>query len=158
MRIIMYVLIVVAFIGIIGVPCEYLLEHLRIVKQYKAIRQDIDYKIRVWDSIAKSYDSVREAYEKGYAIARLVIYHHELEMLEEAYENGLCPVDWTERNVNNNENDERGLSKILRRENQREHPAGDSSARSICFDGLLQSGTGVRAGDSTEREELPRVS
>ena len=158
MRIIMYVLIVVAFIGIIGVPCEYLLEYLRIVKQYKVIRQDIDYKIRVWGSIAKSYDSVREAYEKGYAIARLVIYHHELEMLEEAYENGLCPVDWTERNVNNNENDERGVSKILRRENQREHPAGDSSARSICFDGLLQSGTGVRAGDSTEREELPRVS
>ena len=158
MRIIMYVLIVVAFIGIIGVPCEYLLEYLRIVKQYKVIRQDIDYKIRVWGSIAKSYDSVREAYEKGYAIARLVIYHHELEMLEEAYENGLCPVDWTERNVNNNENDERGVSKILRRENQREHPAGNSSARSICFDGLLQSGTGVRAGDSTEREELPRVS
>ena len=158
MRIIMYVLIVVAFIGIIGVPCEYLIEHLRIVKQYKAIRQDIDYKIRVWDSIAKSYDSVREAYEKGYAIARLVIYHHELELLDEDYKNGLCPVDWTERNVNNNENDERGVSKILRRENQREHPAGDSSARSICFDGLLQSGTGVRAGDSTEREELPRVS
>ena len=158
MRIIMYLLIAVAFIGIIGVPCEYFIVYFRQYKQYKAERQELEYNIRVWDSIAKTYDSIEEAYEKGYAIARLVIYHHELELLDKGYKNGLCPVDWTERNVNNNENDERGVSEILRRENQREYPTGDSSTRSICIDGLLQSRTGIRAGDSTEREELPRVS
>ena len=158
MRIVMYILIAIAFIGIIGVPCEYLIGYIRQFRQFKAERSAIEYNIRVWESIAKSCNSIDEAYEKGYAIARLIIYHHELEMLIEAFENGLCPVDWTERNVNNNENDERGVSKILRREDQREYSAGDSSARSISIDRLLQSRTGVRAGDNTEREELPRVS
>ena len=47
-----------------------------------AEHKDIELNIRVWESIALSCDPVEDAYDKGYAIARLVIYHHELEELE----------------------------------------------------------------------------
>ena len=68
------------------VPAELYIGYLHNKKQYKAARQEIEYDIRVWESIAKSCDDIEEAYEKGYAIARLVIYHYRLDMLDEYYD------------------------------------------------------------------------
>ncbi|WP_019678180.1 hypothetical protein [Ruminococcus flavefaciens] len=81
MRLIAYILIAIAFIAIIGVPIEALVEHIRKGSAYRAARKEIEANIRVWESIAKSCDPITDAYDKGYAIARLVIYHHELDEL-----------------------------------------------------------------------------
>ena len=81
MRIAAYILIAIAFIAIIGVPIEALVEHIRKGSAYRAARKEIKTSIRVWESIAKSCDPITDAYDKGYAIARLVIYHHELDEL-----------------------------------------------------------------------------
>lgn len=78
-----YTIIAAAVVGIIGVPTEYLIGYLRERKAYRKAHEDIELNIRVWTSIAASCDPVRDACDKGYAIARLVIYHHELEDLEE---------------------------------------------------------------------------
>lgn len=78
----MYVIIAAAILAMLLVPVELSMEYIKKHKQYKAEHKDIELNIRVWESIAKSCDSVTEAYDKGYAIARLVIYHHELEELE----------------------------------------------------------------------------
>lgn len=77
-----YTLIAVAVGGIIGVPIEYLIGYLHERKAYRKAHDDIELNIRVWTSIAASCDPVRDACDKGYAIARLVIYHHELDELE----------------------------------------------------------------------------
>ena len=81
-RIMMYILIAISILAILLVPVELSSEYIQKRKQYKKEQNEIEFNIRVWESIAKSCDSITEAYDKGYAIARLVIYHHELEELE----------------------------------------------------------------------------
>lgn len=86
----MYALVAVAILAMLLVPVELASEYIRKHRQYKAKHKDIEFNIRVWESIAKSCDSITEAYDKGYAIARLVIYHHELEELENNRKKELC--------------------------------------------------------------------
>ena len=81
-RIMVYILIAISILAILLVPVELSSEYIQKRKQYKKEQNEIEFNIRVWESIAKSCDSITEAYDKGYAIARLVIYHHELEELE----------------------------------------------------------------------------
>ena len=81
-RIMVYILIAISILAMLLVPVELSSEYIRKRKQYKKERNEIELNIRVWGSLAKSCDSITEAYDKGYAIARLVIYHHELEELE----------------------------------------------------------------------------
>ena len=81
-NIMMYTIIGIAILAMLLVPVEFSLEHIRSYRKYKAEHKDIELNIRVWTSIAKSCDPIEDAYDKGYAIARLVIYHHELELLE----------------------------------------------------------------------------
>lgn len=81
MRLIVYILIAIALVAMAGVPIEFLVEHIRKGSEYRAARKEIKLCIRIWESIAKSCDPITDAYDKGYAIARLVIYHHELDEL-----------------------------------------------------------------------------
>lgn len=81
-RVFVYALTTIAILAILLVPVELSSEYIRKHKQYKQEHKDIELNIRVWTSIALSCDPVEDAYDKGYAIARLVIYHHELEELE----------------------------------------------------------------------------
>lgn len=85
-EILIFPVIIAAIIAMLLVPAEIYIGYLHNKKEYKAARQEIENDIRVWKSIAKSCDDIKEAYEKGYAIARLVIYHHRLDMLDEYYE------------------------------------------------------------------------
>lgn len=78
----MYILIAVAFVGIMGVPAEYLIEYLRERKEYREARGVIEGAIRTWTAIAKCCDPVEDAVDKGIAIGRLVIYYHELDELD----------------------------------------------------------------------------
>ena len=78
----MYALVAVAILAMLLVPVELASEYIQKSRKYKAEHKDIELNIRVWKSIAMSCDPVEDAYDKGYAIARLVIYHHELEELE----------------------------------------------------------------------------
>lgn len=89
-RVMIYALIAIAILAMLLVPVELASEHIRKRRQYKAERKDIELNIRVWESIAMSCDPVEDAYDKGYAIARLVIYYHELEELEENRKRELC--------------------------------------------------------------------
>ena len=86
----MYAIIIVAILAMLLVPVELAEEYFRRRRKYKKERKEIELNIRVWESIAKSCDSITEAYDKGYAIARLVIYHHELEELENSRKRYLC--------------------------------------------------------------------
>ena len=81
-RIMMYMLFGFSILAMLLVPVELAEEYFRRRRKYKKERKEIELNIRVWESIAKSCDSITEAYDKCYAIARLVIYHHELEELE----------------------------------------------------------------------------
>lgn len=85
-----YTLIGAAFLAMLLVPVELSAEFIRKRSEYKAEHKEIEHNIRVWTSIAKSCDPVEDAYDKGYAIARLVIYHHELEELENDRKRELC--------------------------------------------------------------------
>ena len=89
-RLMMYTLIGLAILAMLLVPIELSWDYIEKRKQYKAEHKEIELNIRVWESIAKSCDSITEAYDKGYAIARLVIYHHELEELENNRKKELC--------------------------------------------------------------------
>lgn len=51
-------------------------------KYRKRERERLAYEIRVWTIIAKECDSCTQAEDKGYAIARLVNLHHQLEELD----------------------------------------------------------------------------
>ena len=82
-RVLVYAIIATAFLAMLLLPVELSSEYIRKRKQYKQEHKDIELNIRVWTSIALSCDPVEDAYDKGYAIARLVIYHHELEELED---------------------------------------------------------------------------
>ena len=82
-RIMVYILIAISILAMLLVPVELSSEYIRKRRQYKQEHKDIELNIRVWTSIALSCDPVEDAYDKGYAIARLVIYHHELEELED---------------------------------------------------------------------------
>lgn len=89
-RIMMYMLFGFSILAMLLVPVELAEEYFRRRRKYKKERKEIELNIRVWESIAKSCDSITEAYDKGYAIARLVIYHHELEELELSRKRYLC--------------------------------------------------------------------
>lgn len=89
-RIMMYMLFGISILAMLLVPVELAEEYFRRRRKYKKERKEIELNIRVWESIAKSCDSITEAYDKGYAIARLVIYHHELEELELSRKRYLC--------------------------------------------------------------------
>ena len=89
-RIMMYMLFGFSILAMLLVPVELAEEYFRRRRKYKKERKEIELNIRVWESIAKSCDSITEAYDKGYAIARLVIYHHELEELENSRKRYLC--------------------------------------------------------------------
>lgn len=85
-----YTLIVCAIAAMLLVPVEFAQEYIRRYREYKQKHKDIELNIRVWTSIAKSCDPIEDAYDKGYAIARLVIYYHELEELENNRKEYLC--------------------------------------------------------------------
>lgn len=89
-RIMMYMLFGLSILAMLLVPVELAEDYFRRRRKYKKERKEIELNIRVWESIAKSCDSITEAYDKGYAIARLVIYHHELEELELSRKRYLC--------------------------------------------------------------------
>ena len=89
-HILAYILVGICIIAMLLVPVEMAQEFIRSHREYRAAKKDISLNIRVWTSIAKSCDPVKDAYDKGYAIARLVIYHHELEELEENRKRDWC--------------------------------------------------------------------
>ena len=88
--IIAYPAVLLAFIGMILVGIEPIIEYAIERRKQKAQRNEIEYDMRVWTNIAKSCDPVEDAEDKGYAIARLVLLNHELEQLEEKQKNDLC--------------------------------------------------------------------
>lgn len=57
-------------------------ECIRLHRFRRAERKRITFEIEVWTLIAKDYDSNTQAEDKGYAIARLVNLHHQLEELD----------------------------------------------------------------------------
>ena len=89
-HILTYMLIAAAILAMLLVPVELSFEYIRKHREYKAEHKEIELNIRGWTSIAMSCDPVEDAYDKGYAIARLVIYHHELEELENNRKSELC--------------------------------------------------------------------
>ena len=89
-RVSMYVIIAIAFIAMLLVPVELSSEFIRKRREYKNQKKQIEFDIRVWTSIVMSCDPIEDAYDKGYAIARLVIYHHELDGLEKERKEYLC--------------------------------------------------------------------
>lgn len=68
----------------IAAPAEGILEEIREYRKYKVARKELEFDERVWTSIAKSCDTIKDAEDRGYAIARLIITHHELEELEKS--------------------------------------------------------------------------
>ena len=89
-RVFMYVIITIAFIAMLLVPVELSSEYIRKRREYKNQKKQIEFNIRVWTSIALSCDPVEDAYDKGYAIARIVVYHHELDELEKERKETVC--------------------------------------------------------------------
>ena len=85
-----YTLIAGAIIAMLLVPVEFAQEYIQSYRKYKNQKKRIEFDIRVWTSIAKSCDPIEDAYDKGYAIARLVIYHHELDELEKERKETVC--------------------------------------------------------------------
>ena len=88
--IIAYPAVLLAFIGMILVGIEPIIEYVIERRKQRAQRNELEYDMRVWTNIAKSCDPVDDAEDKGYAIARLVLLNHELEQLEEKQKNDLC--------------------------------------------------------------------
>lgn len=82
--------VLLAFIGMILVGIEPIIEYIVELRKQKAERNAIEFDIRVWTNVAKSCDPVEDAEDKGYAIARLVLLNHQLEQLEEKHKNDLC--------------------------------------------------------------------
>ncbi len=68
----------------LAAPAGAIIEELRQCREYKAARKALEFDARVWTSIAKSYDTIKDAEDRGYAVARLIITHHELEELEKS--------------------------------------------------------------------------
>ena len=89
-EILVYILIACVFLAILLTPVEMAQEFIRRRREFNAAKKGIEYNIRTWTSIAKSCDPIEEASDKGYAIARLVIYHHELDELIEDRNRELC--------------------------------------------------------------------
>jgi len=88
--IIAYSAVISAFLLMLSVGIESIVRYIEDGREYRAELSEIKYEIRVWSSIAKSCDPIQEAFEKGYAIAQLVVLHHELEELEEKRKRELC--------------------------------------------------------------------
>ena len=72
----------------IAAPAEGILEEIREYRKYKAARKELEFDERVWTSIAKSFDTIKDAEDRGYAIARLVLIHHDIEVLDRDFEKG----------------------------------------------------------------------
>ena len=88
--IIAYSAVISAFLLMLSVGIESIVKYIEDGREYRAARSEIKYEIRVWTSIAKSCDPIQEAFEKGYAIAQIVVLNHELEELEENRKRELC--------------------------------------------------------------------
>mgnify|MGYP007038193005 CR=1 FL=1 len=85
-----YTLIGCAIIAMLLIPIELAQDYIHRYRNYKHKRKEIELNIQIWTSIAKSCDPIADAYDKGYAIARLVIYHHELDELDRERKEYLC--------------------------------------------------------------------
>lgn len=85
-----YIAIALAIVAILLLPAELAAAHIGEWCEYKRAHKDIEYNIQVWTSVAKSYDSITEAVDKGMAIAQLVILHHQLSELEANRKKHLC--------------------------------------------------------------------
>lgn len=72
----------------IAAPAEGILEEVREYRNYKAARKELEFDERVWTSIAKSCDTIKDAEDRGYAIARLVLIRHKIEVLDRNFEKG----------------------------------------------------------------------
>lgn len=70
----------------LAAPAGAIIEELRQRREYKAARKALEFDARVWTSIAKSCDTIKDAEDRGYAVARLIITHHELEELEKSHQ------------------------------------------------------------------------
>lgn len=90
MTIIAYLVIAGSFLAFLLEPFELAQEFIQARKAYKDAKHLLEHNIRVWESVAKSCDPIYDAFDKGYAIARLVIYHHELDELIEDRKRELC--------------------------------------------------------------------
>ena len=85
-----YIIIAFAIVAILLLPAELAAAHIGEWCEYKRAHKDIEYNTKLWTSIAKSYDSITEAVDKGMAIAQLVILHHQLSELEANRKRHLC--------------------------------------------------------------------
>ena len=72
----------------LAAPAGAIIEELRQRREYKAARKALEFDARVWTSIAKSCDTIKDAEDRGYAIARLVLVHHDIEVLDRDFEKG----------------------------------------------------------------------
>lgn len=77
----------VTVLGVILVPnviisFEKLIVKLDELEERRKRKKKLRHDIKAWTIIAMNYDSVTEAYDKGYAIARLTVLYHELDVME----------------------------------------------------------------------------
>lgn len=68
-------------IDYLGELFQKVAECIRLHRIRRAERKRLLREIRVWTMIARECDSNTQAEDKGYAIARLVNYHHQIDML-----------------------------------------------------------------------------
>ena len=72
----------------LAAPVGDFIQELRQRREYKAARKELEFDAQVWTSIAKSCDTIKDAEDRGYAIARLVLIRHEIEVLDRNFEKG----------------------------------------------------------------------
>lgn len=85
-----YIIIAVAIVAMLLVPAEAAAGYIRSYIAYREKYKEIEYHISAWTTIAKRYDSITEATSKGYAIAKVVLYRHLLEELQEERKRDMC--------------------------------------------------------------------
>ena len=85
-----HIIIALAIVAMLLLPAELAAAHIGERREYKRAHKDIERSIKLWTSIAKSYDSITEAVDKGIAIAQLVILHHQLDELKADRKRRLC--------------------------------------------------------------------
>ena len=84
--------LMIAMAAIISIPLtliDYITDALQKIAECRQLHKYLDaerdrlaFEIQVWTIIAKECDSCTQAEDKGYAIARLVNLHHQLEELD----------------------------------------------------------------------------
>lgn len=70
--------VIAIYVGGMETIIQFLDEWEERRRQRKKLRLDI----RAWETIAKEYNPITQAEDKGYAIARIVVLRHELSRLE----------------------------------------------------------------------------